>query len=192
MNNTATPFEVVPFGVGIDVDLEEIRTRPTGRMRTSAPRQTGAPLRTGASRHTGPLGPTGQPSTRYPSSRTSRRHHQQRLFGGYGPVGPGVEVIADDAAMAAVPGPVMSGIGAPPSEQIRWVQFMLNSALGANLPTDGFVSPALRAALRNFQIQQGLPVSGFVGPDTIAALQGASAPRPDEAAPGGEFELGLM
>jgi peptidoglycan hydrolase-like protein with peptidoglycan-binding domain len=105
-----------------------------------------------------------------------------------------VEGLADDAAapIAGVPGPVLSGIGAPPSEQIRWVQFMLNSALGSNLPTDGFVSPALRGALRNFQSQQGLPVSGFVGPDTIAALQSAGAPRPGEAAPGGELEFGLM
>jgi peptidoglycan hydrolase-like protein with peptidoglycan-binding domain len=191
MNSTITPFEVVPFGVGIDADLEEIRTRPTARTRPFAPRQTGAPGQTGALRPTGRLGQTGQPRTRYSSSRASQYHHQRRPFGGYGPVGPGVEVIADDAAIAGVPGPVVPGIG-PPSEQIRWVQFMLNSALGSNLPTDGFVTPTLRAALRNFQSRQGLPVSGFVGPDTIAALQGAGAPRPDESAPGGEFELGLM
>ena len=192
MNSTITPFEVVPFGADIDADLEEIRTRAAGRMRPASPRQTGAPGRTGALRPTGPLGQPGQPRTGLPSSMASRRHHQRRPFGGYGPVVSGVEVIADDAASAGVAGPVAPGAGAPPSEQIRWVQFALNSTLGANLPTDGFVTPALRAALRNFQSRQGLPVSGFVGPDTIAALQGAGAPRPDDAAPGGEFELGLF
>ena len=85
-------------------------------------------------------------------------------------------------------GGVAQSSGAHPSEQIRWVQFALNRAMGANLPVDGFVSADLRAALRDFQSRQGLPVSGFVGPDTIAALQGASGARQDEYDAAGELQ----
>jgi hypothetical protein len=84
----------------------------------------------------------------------------------------GLAVGADDGAAPA---------SSPPSEAIRWVQFALNRTLGAGLPTDGLVSPALRAALRAFQSERGLPVSGFIGPDTLAALQRAAASGSGEA-----------
>jgi hypothetical protein len=77
-----------------------------------------------------------------------------------------------------------AGTAAPASsERIRWVQYTLNGLLGTNLPTDGIASPDLRAALQDFQAQQGLPASGFVGPDTIDALRNATNQ------PGSEFEF---
>ncbi len=107
----------------------------------------------------------------------------------------------------ATPAIASTGGGSGPEEQIRWIQSVLNTALGTSLPTDGVPSADLRNALQTFQSQHGLPVSGFAGPDTIAALQSASAgqapgaagaaqpdapPAPPAAggdAPGGEFEI---
>lgn len=79
------------------------------------------------------------------------------------------------AGLAAAPDDGAAMAASPPSEAIRWVQFALNRTLGAGLPTDGLVSPDLRAALRGFQARHDLPVSGFIGPDTLAALQRAAA-----------------
>jgi hypothetical protein len=58
------------------------------------------------------------------------------------------------------------------SEYVRWVQFTLNRALGAQLPIDGVMSASTRGALRAFQRRHGLPVSGYIGPDTKSALLG--------------------
>jgi peptidoglycan hydrolase-like protein with peptidoglycan-binding domain len=103
------------------------------------------------------------------------------------------------------PLPPIAATGPGSEEQIRWIQSVLNTVQGANLPTDGIPSPDLRAALQTFQSQHGLPVSGFAGPDTIAALQAAAAggaaggsgaappaAQPDAAggaAPSSEFEI---
>ncbi len=106
------------------------------------------------------------------------RHHRHRPPRGYSPAG--VDAAPDTVAGARV--------GPAPSEQIRWVQFMLNGALGLNLPTDGIMSPELRDALRTFQGKQGLPTSGFIGPDTIAALQSGGGQQSAAPAEGGEFE----
>jgi len=104
----------------------------------------------------------------------------------FGPVSGGVETVFDGAA------PVAGGFAWGGSEQIRWVQVMLNSIMGANLPTDGVASPAFRAALRAFQEQRGLPASGFVGPDTIDALRvgaGPAGPAPRAGAADAPEEL---
>ena len=58
-------------------------------------------------------------------------------------------------------------------EQVRWVQYALNSILNQNLPVDGVMNNATRTAVRNFQQRSGLPVSGYVGPDTQQALLAA-------------------
>jgi len=79
--------------------------------------------------------------------------------------------------------------GALPSEQIRWVQYVLNGALGINLPVDGLVSSDLRAALRDFQRRQGLPISGFIGPDTIDALRRAGEQPSGEEGQARELEV---
>jgi hypothetical protein len=87
-------------------------------------------------------------------------HAPHRRSGGDGPAW-GSSITAWDSTLTGY---------APPSEQVRWVQFALNQIMNAALPTDGIASPEFRAALREFQRRQSLPVSGFVGPDTIAAL----------------------
>lgn len=168
MSSAMTRFQTIPFSRGIDADMEEIRRPGAGGSR---PRQ---------GRPADAFGQTGRARTTFPGSLGPRRHRQS-LYGGYAVAEPGVVAAPDDAAE---PGPSGS-----PSEQIRWVQFTLNGALGSNLPTDGIMSAGLRAALRTFQGQQGLPTSGFVGPDTIAALQRSGGQRPDAAAEGAEFEF---
>ena len=114
---------------------------------------------------------------------TSRsRHGLGRQSGRYRHAWPGAPAGPDYTPAA--------GAGSSASEQIRWVQYMLNNVMGTNLPTDGIPSADTRAAIRNFQSQHGLPVSGFAGPDTIAALQSASGPQSGGDAPqGGELEF---
>jgi hypothetical protein len=144
----------------VDADLEEVGRRFTGGARSSSV------ARRGASRMPG--------STQ---SRLQRGPHRPVRRYGLG------------AWMPPLEGGLAPPPGAVPSEQIRWVQFMLNSALGSNLPVDGLVSSDLCAALRDFQRQQGLPVSGFVGPDTIDALKQMSASEPSGELAGEEFEI---
>jgi hypothetical protein len=193
MSNAMTAFEMLPFGGGIDADQEELRRRATGGARSPSRSLAGSARQADAVRQ------AGQGRTRFPGSlgpgAAGFRHQRHRVPRGYGPFGRGVDVIADDPASS---GPLTAGTA--PSEQIRWVQYSLNSILGSNLPTDGVVSPDLRSALRTFQGQQGLPPSGFVGPDTITALQnatGQSRTGPGSTGPGsngpgsegGEFEF---
>lgn len=56
------------------------------------------------------------------------------------------------------------------SETVRWVQGSLNRQRGLRLPVDGQMTPATRAALRDFQRERGLPADGAVGPPTQRAL----------------------
>jgi predicted GIY-YIG superfamily endonuclease len=187
MSYTMTEFEMLPFGGGIDADQEEIRRRAAG----GAAAASRGPA--GLSRHAGGFSRTGSARTTFPGSLgagSPGRRHRWHGPRGYVPGTAGVEVPVDDAGS---PGQFVARAGTPPSEQIRWIQFSLNSALNSNLPTDGIMSPDLRAALRTFQGQHGLPASGFVGPDTIAALQNAggqqSGGQQSGAAPeGAEFE----
>jgi len=158
MNNTLSPFEIVPFS--LDADMEEIGRRSSGGSRSF------------------PQGRRG-PSRMLGSTQSRLRRGPHRPLRGYGP---GVWAPPPEGGLAPASGAV-------PSEQIRWVQFMLNSALGANLPVDGLVSSDLRAALRDFQRRQGLPVSGFVGPDTIDPLKQTSGSEPSGELAGEEFDI---
>jgi len=74
------------------------------------------------------------------------------------------------------------------SEYVRWVQSALNQVANLRLPVDGFMGPATRSALRDFQQKQGLLVDGIAGPQTRDALvraqgTGASPAPPTEGAP---------
>lgn len=69
------------------------------------------------------------------------------------------------------------------TEFVRWVQSSLNQLLSANLPVNGIMNRASRAALRRFQQQRGLPADGIAGPDTERALQDAKASGTTGAAP---------
>jgi LAS superfamily LD-carboxypeptidase LdcB len=60
------------------------------------------------------------------------------------------------------------------NERVRWVQVSLNNLLSLNLPTDGVMGAATRAAVRSFQRRENLPVTGVVGPDTEQALVAAT------------------
>ena len=145
MSSTTASFEVLPFRTDSEAQSEEVGRRMGG----ISPRLPGA------------IGPRrGMYQGPYRPHRGPRRP-----FGGCGQVAVQAGAAPDDTQAPAG--------GPAPSEQIRWVQFALNQIQNANLPTDGFASPDLRAALRNFQGRNGLPASGFVGPDTIAALQRA-------------------
>ena len=144
----------------VDADLEEVGRRFTGAARSSSVAPRGASRMLGSTQ-----------------SRLQRGPHRPVRRYGLGAWTPPLE-----GGLAPPPGAV-------PSEQIRWVQFMLNSALGSNVPVDGLVSSDLRAALRDFQRQQSLPVSGFVGPDTIDALKQMSASEPSGELAGEEFEI---
>jgi peptidoglycan hydrolase-like protein with peptidoglycan-binding domain len=158
-------FETLPFRASIDADLEEVR----GRGSASS---LGRGARTGgAFRTMGGGAPMGKAFGRrqVPGQKFGwgdQRRHRWPYGPRFGPVGGGVETAVEGAGGFAPGG----------SEQIRWVQFMLNSIMGANLPTDGIPSRAFRAALRAFQGQRGLPASGFVGPDTIDALRAGASP----------------
>jgi hypothetical protein len=152
MISSTASFEVLPFRGDGEAQSEEVRRRMGG----SGPRSPGAiDPRRGI--YHGPHRPP---------------YGLRRPIGGYDPV-----VVQTGAAPDYTQAPPS---GAAPSEQIRWVQFALNQIQNANLPTDGFASPDLRAALRDFQSQHGLPVSGFIGPDTIAALKTFSPDSPDD------------
>jgi Putative peptidoglycan binding domain len=168
MSNTMSPFEMLPFRENTEAEEEETRGRGRTAFARSA-RQT-AGFRTAAmTRHVG--------SANRLRTAGGDGHQHRGPFGGRVAAWPGVEAAADGAPGQA---------GPRGSEQVRWVQFMLNGALGTNLPTDGVMTADLRAALRNFQSQQGLPVSGFIGPDTVDALRNAGGP----AAPGSsEYEF---
>ena len=69
------------------------------------------------------------------------------------------------------------------TEFVRWVQSSLNRLLGANLPVNGIMNRAARAALRRFQQQQSLPADGIAGPDTERALLDAKAGGTGSTAP---------
>lgn len=56
------------------------------------------------------------------------------------------------------------------TEFVRWVQSVLNSALGLRLPVTGVMNAPTRSALRSFQQRHGLPADGIAGPDTEQAL----------------------
>src|SRR5690349_6791152 len=130
-------FEIMPFRHNGEAQAQEIRRggmSPAGGKRFT-------PAATGSKRMTrhGPWPPHQGP---------------HRRFGSYGRAWGPLTTIVDNTQAPA-------GYGVP-SEQTRWVQFALNQVMNANLPTDGIASPGFRAALREFQAQQGLPVSGFV------------------------------
>src|SRR5215475_9099957 len=130
MSSTTASFEVLPFRTDGEAQSEEVRRRMGG----FSARSPGA-IRPGPGLYRGPHRPP---------------YGLRRPIGGYGPVA--VQAgIAPDYTQAPV-------TGAAPSEQIRWVQLALNQIMNANLPTDGFASPDLRAALRDFQGRNGLPV----------------------------------
>jgi hypothetical protein len=162
MSSSTASFEVLPFRSYGQAQSEEIRHRMGGGGARS-PGAIGA--RRGA--YHGPHRPP---------------HGPRRPIGAYDPAVVQTGVVPDYTQTQPS--------SAAPSEQIRWVQFALNQIQNANLPTDGFASPDLRAALRDFQGRNGLPVSGFVGPDTIAALQRASKSGSAEEIFGEIFEIG--
>lgn len=168
MSNTMSPFEMLPFRGSTEAGEEEIRGRGRTAFAHSA-RQTAGSRTAAMTRHVG--------SANRQRTAGGAGHHHRGQLGGRAAAGPGVGAYADEAPGLA---------GPRGSEQVRWVQFMLNSVLGTNLPTDGVMTSDLRAALSNFQSQQGLPVSGFIGPDTIDALRNAGGPG---APGGGEFEF---
>jgi peptidoglycan hydrolase-like protein with peptidoglycan-binding domain len=60
------------------------------------------------------------------------------------------------------------------NERIRWIQVSLNNLLQLDLPIDGIMRAATRAAVRRFQRRENLPVTGIVGPDTEQALVAAT------------------
>ncbi len=142
-------FEVLPFRFTDVGRAEEIR------------RGGGAGVQMGVGKREAPAAAGSRRMVRHGPLPAS--HAPYRLFGGYS-LAPGSSTDIVDNTRAP------TGF-AVPSEQIRWVQFALNQAMNAGLPTDGIASPEFRTALRGFQGRQGLPVSGFVGPDTIAALR---------------------
>ena len=162
MSSSPASFEVLPFRSYGQAQSEEVRHRMGG----SGSRSLGA---TCAKRtvHQGPYRP---------------HRGLRRPIGGYD---------SSPLQTGATPdyAPALAS-GVPPSEQIRWVQFALNQVMNANLPTDGFASPDLRAALRDFQNRNRLPVSGFVGPDTIAALERASGSSSGGQSSAEIFEVG--
>lgn len=77
------------------------------------------------------------------------------------------------------------------SETVRWLQGSLNRQRGLRLPVDGQMTPATRAALRDFQREQGLPADGTVGPPTQRALVEAGRATRAEPAVQGEWDLEL-
>ena len=89
------------------------------------------------------------------------------------------------------------------SESVRSLQSALNDKLGKELATDGKFGPKTKAAVKEFQRQNGLAADGIVGPQTKAALTGMSGeksadknkpgqPTKDKVAPGkpGEMSFG--
>jgi peptidoglycan hydrolase-like protein with peptidoglycan-binding domain len=66
-------------------------------------------------------------------------------------------------------------------EYIRWYQSALNRVIGAGLAVDGARGPRTRAAVRQFQSQNGLTPDGVVGGQTEAALIRAGAGMPPAA-----------
>jgi hypothetical protein len=161
MSSTIASFEVLPFRTDSEAQSEEVGRRMGG----ISPRLPGA------------IGP------RRGIYQGPYRPHRglRRPIGGYDQVAVQASAAPDDTQAPAG--------GAAASEQIRWVQFALNQIQNANLPTDGFASPDLRAALRDFQSRNGLPASGFVGPDTIAALKTFSGSLARTRRMDEEFEL---
>jgi Putative peptidoglycan binding domain len=143
MNSSTASFEILPFRSDGVVQSEEVRRR-VGGISARSPGAIGP--RSGI--YHGPHRPP---------------YGLRRPIGGYGPVAVQAGIAPDYTQAPAT--------GAAPSEQIRWVQLALNQIMNANLPADGFASPDLRTALRDFQGRNGLPASGFAGPDTIAALR---------------------
>jgi predicted GIY-YIG superfamily endonuclease len=176
MNNFETSFETLPFRAPIDADLEEVRGRGLARAPGQGTRQSRAFGATGG----GMPGGKGFAGRQGPGQKSGSggQPRQRRRYGHrFGPVWGGVETAIEGGA------PVAGSVATGGSEQVRWVQFMLNTIIGANLPTDGIASPAFRAALRTFQGQRGLPASGFVGPDTIDALRAGAGPAAASPAP---------
>jgi peptidoglycan hydrolase-like protein with peptidoglycan-binding domain len=194
MSNAMTAFEMLPFGGGMGTELEELERRPQGAARP-APHRPAGPARPAGGSGTAGRGRITFPGSLGPprglgsagSHLQGPRRHRYRPGSAFGIVEPVVSSAPDDSGE---PLPAVARGAAPAAEQIRWVQFTLNTALGSNLPTDGRMSPDLRTSLRTFQGQQGLPTSGFVGPDTIAALQrmGAGATGGDSSEASFEFE----
>jgi hypothetical protein len=74
------------------------------------------------------------------------------------------------------------------NESVRSLQSALNSQLGKELETDGKFGPNTRAAVREFQEQNGLEVDGVVGPKTREALTGG-ATRQEAAQPENPVDL---
>lgn len=74
------------------------------------------------------------------------------------------------------------------SETVRWLQGSLNRQRGLRLPVDGQMTPATRAALRDFQRARGLPADGAIGPPTQRALVEAGRAASAEPAVQGEWE----
>lgn len=172
MSNTMPWFEMLPFPGSTEAREAEIRGRGQGMGVAHSMRQTARPSHSAMFGHSGSAGLANRSHSGAALAGGPHQRHQGRF---------GAHAAWQGVAAAADGGPALTSPQA--SEQISWVQFMLNGALGTNLPTDGIVTADLRAALRNFQSQQGLPVSGFVGPDTIDALRNAGAP------PSSEFEF---
>lgn len=54
--------------------------------------------------------------------------------------------------------------------QVKQAQAALNSELTVGLTEDGVVGPATKAAIRQFQTEQGLSVTGRLDSDTLQAL----------------------
>ena len=96
----------------------------------------------------------------------------------------------DYAPTINVPAPYTNGCADPDGDRVRWVQDALNHLLNLNLPVDGIVRPALRDAVRAFQLGAGLRVTGRVGPATERALTAAisAASSAGAPAPAGEAE----
>lgn len=57
------------------------------------------------------------------------------------------------------------------AREIRWLQASLNQILGLHLAVDGIFGDKTRAAVAQFQTEQGLQVDGIPGPITRARLQ---------------------
>ena len=89
---------------------------------------------------------------------------------------------ADSGSAAPSPKPVAKCPYAEPTKNIafgtkgnnvKWLQWHLNSASGEKLAVDGIFGPLTKAAVLRFQKNKKIAVDGIVGPQTRAALKKA-------------------
>lgn len=73
----------------------------------------------------------------------------------------------DSSATSTSRGTLTSGIS---KDEIREGQTALNSELAVGLTEDGVMGPATRAAIRQFQVEQGLAVTGEFDTATLQTL----------------------